>query len=145
LDSRRTIHETIRRMFGVAVNDLIGESQRRLGDAAPANIDAVRAAPGPLIGFSEALKRDHIAMKQYLRDKLYRHPRVRDMTERAKSIINQLFAAYMQDASRLPEDFQARIGVPDSLPRVVADYIAGMTDRFAQLEHERLGRVAGAA
>ncbi|MEO1034497.1 MAG: deoxyguanosinetriphosphate triphosphohydrolase [Pseudomonadota bacterium] len=145
LDSRRTIHETIRRMFGVAVNDLIGESQRRLGDAAPANIDAVRAAPGPLIGFSEALKRDHIAMKQYLRDKLYRHPRVRDMTERAKSIINQLFAAYMQDASRLPEDFQARIGMPDSLPRVVADYIAGMTDRFAQLEHERLGRVAGAA
>ena len=145
LDARRTIHETIRRMFGVAVNDLIGTTRQRLEAAAPANIDAVRQAGTKLVGFSDTLQREHLAMKAYLREKLYRHPRVKAMTDRAKAIVEDLFKAYMDNPGLLPEEHRAVVDTRDPLARVVADYIAGMTDRFAQLEHERLSRVAGVA
>ena len=138
LDERRTIHETIRRMFGIAVDDLIAETERRLAREAPADIEAVRQAGSMLVGFSDELRTRHLAMKQFLREHLYRHPRVRAMTDKARLIVGALFAAYMDAPGRLPGDYQARIDTCDPLPRVVADYIAGMTDRFAQLEHERL-------
>ena len=145
LAPRRVIHETIRRMFGVAVDDLIRTTRTHLQATAPADIDAVRTAGSRLVGFSDDLQRSHLAMKAYLRENLYRHPRVKAMTDRAKKIVEDLFAAYMSAPERLPDEHRARIDMSDPRPRVVADYIAGMTDRFAQLEHGRLGRTVGVA
>ncbi|MEM1262407.1 MAG: deoxyguanosinetriphosphate triphosphohydrolase [Pseudomonadota bacterium] len=138
LDQRRVIHETIRRMFGEAVQDLIKATAQRLDAAAPADIQAVRAADKPLVGFSTTVRDSHLAVKRFLRDKLYRHPRVTQMTDRAGIVINELFTAYMNDPGQLPSDYAGRIDAPDPVARVVADYVAGMTDRFAEIECERL-------
>ncbi|MEM8981578.1 MAG: deoxyguanosinetriphosphate triphosphohydrolase [Pseudomonadota bacterium] len=138
LDQRRVIHETIRRMFGAAVQDLIDTTGARLAAVEPTTVDAVRAQDKPIVGFSAAVRASHLAVKRFLRDKLYRHQRVKQMTDRAHVIINELFAAYMNDPSQLPDDYACRIDAPDPLARVVADYVAGMTDRFAQSEYERL-------
>jgi dGTPase len=133
MKGRRLLFETLRRMLSAQVYDVIGETRRRLAEHRPDSVDAVRAAP-PLVGFSEAMRRDSAQLKQFLFRKLYRHPRVSATTALARQVVSELFAAYTNDARLLPADHAQ---APD-LHRAVADYIAGMTDRFALREHERI-------
>ena len=132
---RRLIHETVRRMINTLVIDLTEESRRRIEHQRPASIDAVRAAP-PLIGFSEAVAREHTELKQFLRNALYRHYRVVRMSGKSQRILSELFTAFIADLRLLPPQDQAR--AQGDAPRAIADYIAGMTDRYAIREHRRL-------
>ena len=144
LPGRRLVHEVIRRMIHEVVSDLIEESARRLAAARPADIDAVRAHPGPLVGFSEARERDHHQMKKFLRTKLYRHERMQGTRTGAGKALEDLFSGFMADVARMPPEhrdaalaMEAQSGMAGRA-RAVADYIAGMTDRFAFQEHARL-------
>ena len=139
LEDRRFVYEIIRRMIGRTVDDLIETTRANLDAARPASIDEVRAQPGPLVAFSDAVRDEHRDMKRFLFDNLYKHARVRDMTARAQRMIEVLFARYMSDPAEMPEEFSAPAlrGDEQVRARVVADYIAGMTDRFALSLRER--------
>ncbi|MEM9058306.1 MAG: deoxyguanosinetriphosphate triphosphohydrolase, partial [Pseudomonadota bacterium] len=139
LSGRRMIHEVVRRMIGELVNDLIGTSTDRLLATNPASIDAVRAHPARLIGFSEQMQDRHQELKRFLRQHLYRHERVDAMTRQARQVVRELFTAYRRDLSNIPADYQQRAQT-ESPERTIADYVAGMTDRFAIKEHDRLCR-----
>ena len=144
LPERRLVHEMIRRMINELVTDLIVSTQARLDEANPASAEEVRAAGAPLVGFSAAMAAEHLALKRFLMDHLYRHFRVLRMTRKASRVIRELFAAYFEDVRLLPmehRDAALEGGERDGLAgkaRAVADYIAGMTDRFAIVEHGRL-------
>ncbi len=140
----RLVHETIRRMIHEVASDLIEETARRLADLKPADIEAVRAAPAPLVGFSEARDADHHQMKKFLRTRLYRHERMQATRAGVGKVLEELFEGFMSDLSLLPaehraaaETFEAANGRAGRA-RAVADYIAGMTDRYAFQEHERI-------
>ena len=135
LSGRRLIHETIRRMIDALVADLLAETTARLRAAAPRDVDAVRAA-GPLVAFSAAIRARADALKQFLRENLYRHHQVLRMTTKAQRIVTELFAAFADDPRLLPPEHHARVQADG--PRAIADYVAGMTDRFAIAEHRRL-------
>ena len=144
LQGRRRVHETVRRMVNALVVDVIESSQERLRAAAPADIDAVRERSQPLIGMSETMRAEHLELKQYLREQVYRHQRVLRMTTKAKRVVTELFEAFMRELKLLPAEYrdaalrsEARDGI-DGRARTVSDYIAGMTDRYAILEHSRL-------
>ena len=135
LTGRRLIHETVRRMIHILVTDLCEQSSRNIAEYAPATVEEVRNLP-PLIGFSPVIEAQQLELKRFLRTNLYRHYRVNRMTSKARRIIAELFDAFMTDSSLLPSDYQA--GNPAEQPRIIADYIAGMTDRYAIREHQRL-------
>jgi dGTPase len=144
LASRRAIHEIIRRMINEVAINVIRTSADLLRAAAPADIDAVRAHKGPLIAMSEQVSAQHLELKQFLRESVYRHHRVLRMTSKAKRVLESLFSAFMGEARLMPEEYwqaanRAEVAAgPSGRARVVADYIAGMTDRYAILEHRRL-------
>ena len=144
LPARRSIHEIVRRMINEVVVDVIRTSGERLQAAAPADIDAVRAHSGPLIAMSDVVREQHLELKRFLRERVYRHHRVLRMTSKARRVLAALFGAFMTDVRLLPEDYCAaatRAESADGPPgraRIVADYVAGMTDRYAILEHRRL-------
>ncbi|MEZ0308681.1 MAG: deoxyguanosinetriphosphate triphosphohydrolase [Ramlibacter sp.] len=133
LQGRRVLYESIRRMLSAQVYDVIDATGAALAVAVPADADEARAAP-PLVKFSEAMAAKSAALKGFLLRNLYRHPQVMATTGQAKEVVRGLFAAYLADPAQMPPDFAARPNVA----RAVADYIAGMTDRFAAREHERL-------
>jgi dGTPase len=133
LRGRRVLFESIRRMLSAQVYDVLEASAAALRHAAPASVDDVRQAP-PLIRFGDGMVEESREMKRFLRDNLYRHPQVMETTGRAKDVVRELFAAY---ASDVPE-WQRVSGNEQFSLRAVADYVAGMTDRFALREHERL-------
>ncbi|GIL04082.1 MAG: deoxyguanosinetriphosphate triphosphohydrolase [Burkholderiaceae bacterium] len=135
LAERRLIHETVRRMINTLITDLIAETRRRIAAAGPESIDAVRAAP-PLVAFSDAIRREGDELKLFLRDHLYRHYQVMRMTSKARRIVRELFDAFMDDPRLLPTDHRLR--AERDRPRAIADYVAGMTDRYAIKEHRRL-------
>ncbi len=135
IGARRAIHETVRRIIDTLVSDLVAESQRRIAAAAPASIDEVRAAP-PLVAFSAPIRAEADALKSFLHRNLYRHPEVLRMTTKAARIVRELFAAFRDEPRLLPAEHCARVEAEG--PRAIADYIAGMTDRFAIREHRRL-------
>ena len=144
LSARRAIHEIIRRMINEVVIDVIRTSAELLHAAAPANIDAVRAHKGVLIAMREDIGAQHLELKQFLRERVYRHHRVLRMTSKAKRVLEALFSAFMSDVRLMPEEYcdaarhtEAAEG-PRGRARIVADYVAGMTDRYAILEHRRL-------
>lgn len=144
LPARRAIHEIIRRMINEVVIDVIRTSGELLRAAAPAHIDAVRAHKGALIAMSEDIAAQHLELKQFLREHVYRHHRVLRMTSKAKRVLEALFGAFMGDVRLMPEEYcdvarriEAADG-PRGRARIVADYVAGMTDRYAILEHRRL-------
>ncbi len=135
LAERRTIHETVRRMINTLVTDLIAQTEQNIRTHAPTSVDDVRAAP-PLVAFSAGMHELNRELKAFLRTQLYRHYRVMRMTAKARRIIGDLFQAFMEDPRLLPPQFN-----PTADPeraRSVADYIAGMTDRYAIREHRRL-------
>jgi dGTPase len=131
--ARRLLYETIRRMLSAQVYDVIGATRQAIEAAAPANADEARQA-GPLLRFSAAMHAQSAALKQFLFGSLYRHPQVLETTGQAQIVVRQLFEAYSLCPAEMPAVHAAR---PDAA-RAVADYIAGMTDRFAAKEHERL-------
>jgi dGTPase len=133
---RRKIHETIRRMIDAQVTDLLAESAIRIRAAAPDNVPAVQCAP-PLIGFSVAMHEENRDLKAFLRDNLYRHHEVLRMTNKAQRVIGDLFSAFVAEPRLLPPQYLDH-SEPHGFERTVADYIAGMTDRYAVKEHRRL-------
>ena len=144
LGERRLVHEVIRRMINHIVVDLIRSSQERIADLRPASIDEVRQHSRSLIALSDATLEEHRELMQFLRERVYRHYKVLRMTTKARRVIEALFTAFMSDTQLMPpehHDFAVRAEAehgPAGRARAVADYIAGMTDRYAILEHERL-------
>lgn len=134
LQGRRLLYETIRRMLSEQVYDVIRHTRAALAEAAPASADAARAAPAPLVRFGSDMRAQSTALKRFLFANLYRHPQVKATMQAARQIVRELFAAYCADPAQMPASFAARA----ERERAVADFIAGMTDRFAISEHERL-------
>jgi len=133
LTDKRLLFETIRRMLSAQVYDIIGATGAALAEAAPQSPDDVRALP-PLMRFSPDMREASTQLKRFLFANLYRHPQVTATRDRAEEVLRDLFAHYMADGADLPPEFAAN---PDR-PRAIADYIAGMTDRYALKEHQRL-------
>ena len=138
LPERRVVHETVRRMINTLVTDLIRQSETNIAAQQLNTLEDVRNAP-PLIAFSPEVKELQRELKSFLHINLYRHFLVLRMSAKAQRIINDLFAVFIADNRLLPPQFQQHDGQADAQrARVVADYIAGMTDRYAIREHRRL-------
>lgn len=135
LVERRVIHETIRRMINTLVSDLIEQTEKNIGAQELQDVNEVRKAP-PLVAFSEEMLMLNRELKTFLRNHLYRHYRVMRMSAKAHRIISELFNAFMEDRRLLPPQFLQAAELTHA--RSVADYIAGMTDRYAIREHRRL-------
>jgi dGTPase len=141
---RKTIHEVIRRMINHQVVDLVVTTSAAVADETPADVDSVRDAGEPLVRFSGGMRAQHLELKRFLREHLYRHYRVHRMTLKARRIVRELFEAFMADRRILPPEFQEHTRAleasegPSGAARAVADYIAGMTDRYAIREHARV-------
>jgi dGTPase len=144
LSPKQERHETIRRMINTLVTDLTEHTRARLARLKPGHPDEVRAMPRPLVGFGDEVQAENLELKRFLREQLYRHHQVYRMTVKAQRVVKDLFGALQADPRLLlPEFFvQAEIAAREQgargCARVVADYIAGMTDRYAIDEHERL-------
>jgi len=141
---RRVLYETIRRMVDHLVTDVITQSQKNIVASSVDTIQAVRQYSRPLISLSEDVLSEHQELKRFLRTRLYNHPKVRKVMDEAGATLKGLFEAYMKDPSRLPPEHQILVeraeagGGRSAAARVVADYVAGMTDRFAYQERDKL-------
>jgi len=140
LEDRRLIYETIRRMIGTVVTDLIETTQSNIDASDPQSIDDVRQAGKPLVAFSDEIHEQHVLLKRFLSRHLYSHEQKLEMTRRARTIVRELFELYIRDVRNMPAEFAERAGSEEEAgrARVVADYVAGMTDRYAISEHKRL-------
>ncbi len=144
VSGRRLIHEVVRRMINYVVTDLIETSAAAIAEASPADVDAVRRHDSSLIQFSDPVRSEHLELKRHLRDHVYRHYRVLRMTNKASTVIRGLFETFFERPELLPtehfesaRDLESQAGEMGRA-RAVADYIAGMTDRYAITEYERL-------
>jgi dGTPase len=140
LDSGRAIHETTRRLIDRLVRDLVIETEGRLAALAPRSADDIRQAKMPVVALSEAVSTAEKSLRHFLNTRLYHDYRVNRMTSKARRIVADLFNQFMAESNTLPTEWQVRIGGDDpsgAQARVIADYIAGMTDRFAIAEHQR--------
>jgi dGTPase len=135
LEQKRLIHETIRRMINVLVVDVCENSAKNIAKLNPQNINDIRQAPY-LVSFSNDMAAKNLALKQFLRKNLYQHYKVQRMSTKAERIIRELFTAFNTDIGLMPPEHQQHATLDKA--RAVADYIAGMTDRFAIREHRRL-------
>ena len=134
LTGRRLLNEAIRRMLSAQVYDVIAATTAEITQTQPKNVEQVRQTR-TLVGFSGPMRAQSAELNRFLLANLYRHPQVMATTERAQNIVVELFAAYCHDPAQMQFDEKSsKVG----LQRAVADYIAGMTDRFAAREHERL-------
>jgi dGTPase len=144
LSQRRVIHEVVRRLINCQVVDLVQTSAMLLTRHAPGDLEAVRCQPQPLIAFSDEMRERNLELKRFLRNHLYRHFRVHRMSVKAVSVIRDLFKAFFADPRLLPLETQRTVAEQGQLhgsrgqARGVADYIAGMTDRYAIKEHQRV-------
>jgi dGTPase len=140
LEDRRLIYEIIRRMIDTVVTDLIENTKRNLDAANPQTIDDVRKASKAMVVLSDDVYEKHVALKRFLTKHLYSHEKKLEMTHRAQAIVRELFDIYTTDMGQMPKEFSERAAALDDTgqARVVADYIAGMTDRYAIAEHERI-------
>lgn len=136
---RRQLYEAIRRMLSAQVYDVIDRTRAALAAHNPRSVDEVRQAP-VLVGFSDAMREQSQSLKRFLFKNLYRHPRVMETTAHAQEIVRDLFAAYVTAPQEMKAEFaqQAALDEGPLRARAVADFIAGMTDRFAVREHYRL-------
>ncbi len=135
LNGRRIVTETVRRIINTLILDLVATTRSNIETSAVGSIDDVRAA-APLAAFSEVLLDEHRELKRFLHRHLYRHYKVARMSAKASRIISDLYTAFIGDARLLPPEHQARESLEGA--RAVADYIAGMTDRYAMREHRRI-------
>lgn len=144
LPVRRRVHETIRRMINRMVSDMIEETRARIGAAGVGSIDDVRRSSEPLAGYSTGIQASILDLKRFLRVNLYAHARVREMSGKAAKAIRELFDLFWEQPDLLPPEYRERIEQSNgpeaegSRARVIADYIAGMTDRYAIREQARL-------
>ena len=142
LTGRRVVHETIRAMINRQATDLLETSRAAIGAAGPGSVDEVRGHRAAVIRFSAPMLEQHRELKQLLRKELYRHYRVFRMSMKAQRIVRDLFDVFFNTPRSLPHDTQRRIeergGNESERARLVADYVAGMTDRFAIAEYGRL-------
>jgi dGTPase len=144
LSNKRMIHEVIRRMINTLVSDLISNSQENISSLNPVTIDDIRGAGKPLVRLSEPIAKQNLELKRFLTRHLYKHEKVEKMSADAKQVIRKLFDGFMSDQTLLTEDVQKNIANYEKeqgksgKARVIADYIAGMTDRFAFAELDRI-------
>ena len=139
LDPGRRRHEALRRVFGRMVEDVIRESRARLEETQPQSVADIRALDAPVVRFSEAMWGAIRDERAFLFEHMYRAPSVMEMRAKTAQVVADLFAAYMANPTLMPPDWHgAAFGNDDRRARVVADYIAGMTDRYALNAHERL-------
>ena len=146
LERQRLIHETIRRLIDAMVSDLLEETRRRLEMSRPASPAQVRLARRATVAFSEAMVAQERVLRTFLMERMYRHYKVNRETSKARRVVRDLFSLFMAEPPCLPTEWQGYLvaaetgGDPGSLmrARIIGDYIAGMTDRYALLEHRRL-------
>ena len=140
LEDRRLIYEIIRRMINTVVTDLINNTQQILDEAKPGSIDDVRQSNKPMVVLTDDVYEQHLSLKRFLKQYLYSHEQKLEMTHQAQVIIRELFELYISDVNKMPTEFSERAKQQgeSGCARVVADYVAGMTDRYAIAEHERL-------
>jgi dGTPase len=144
LGERRLVHEVIRRMINFIATDFIQTTQSNIDAAQPQSIDDVRNQPKPLAALSETGQEEHLELKRFLHEHVYRHYKVLRMTSKARRVLTALFEAFFEDVSLMPPEHRdvavasEKDRGPAGRARAVADYIAGMTDRYAILEHGRL-------
>ena len=140
IEPSRIIHEGVRRMIDRMAEDLLVETRSRLADLAPRSADDIRRAGGPVVAFSATMRTHDRALKAFLFERMYRHWRVNRMASKARRVVRDLFGLLVAEPNCLPTDWQAQVDGPGTARavRVVADYVAGMTDRFALDEHTRL-------
>ena len=134
------IHEVVRRLIDLMVTDIVAETRRRLAETDPASADDVRAAGRPTVAFSDAMAAHERELKAFLRANMYPHYLVNRTTTKAKRVVTDLFDLYIQEPQCLPTEWARATSGPrtDKTARAVADFIAGMTDRFAIREHTKL-------
>ncbi len=144
LSTRRSIHEVVRRLINCQVVDLVETSTGLLAEHQPTDLDAVRQHGQPLIAFSDAMRERNLELKRFLRTHLYRHYRVHRMSAKAEQVIRNLFTGFFEDPRLMPAEAQQKVKAlkteqgETGQARAVADYIAGMTDRYAIKEHQRV-------
>ena len=144
LDHKKLVHEIIRRMINVMVVDLIDTSRENINKANLKSIDEVRNQKQPLMVFSDSMSEKKLELKQFLRKELYQHYRVHRMTKKAADVIDALFNAFIDDQKILPTEALEHCNIlkdkhgDKGLARGISDYIAGMTDRYAIVEYERI-------
>jgi len=140
LTGRRLRHETIRRIITHMINDVLEETTSRIKQMNPQSPEDVRGASGVLVAFSKEQQANDKAVRSFLFENMYRHYRVNKMTANAREVVSDLFGLFLDEPEMMPKDWQQAHKAVETAagPRVVCDYIAGMTDRFALLEHERL-------
>ncbi|MGO4704272.1 deoxyguanosinetriphosphate triphosphohydrolase [Microvirga sp. 2MCAF38] len=140
LDESRRIHELTRRVITRFVEDVVAETDRRLSRLEPKAADDIRGANETVVSFSEPMRQAEASVKRFLYSHMYRHPDVMSVRRQADDIVRDLFTRFKTDPSAMPEEWRADLEGADEprLARRVADYIAGMTDRYAVLEHQRL-------
>ena len=138
LDQARLIHEVIRYTINYMVLDVLGETNRRLADIQPASAEDVRNAGQPIVAFSDGFRTHEKSLRHFLKTRLYRHYRVNRMTSKARRVVHDLFEIFLAEPECLPTDWRAPTAEKTEQARLIADYIAGMTDRYALTEHSRL-------
>ena len=140
LERSRLIHETVRRLIGTFVRDVAEEVRMRVALSKVDTPEAVRLLDHPLVAFSDRIAGPERAIKKFLFERMYRHPSVMDARAKAGKVARDLFAAFFADRDLMPEEWHQGLedAPPDKVARRVCDYIAGMTDRYAWREHERL-------
>lgn len=140
IEEPRLVHEAIRRVIDAMVRDLVAETRARLAAAGVQSADDIRALDHPVVAFSEAMREHDRALRGFLFERMYRHWRVNRMSAKARRVVHDLFALYLAEPQALPREWQLLAAGPDEAQtaRVAADYLAGMTDRFALDEHHRL-------
>jgi len=140
IDPARRIHEAVRDLIGAMVRDLLDETARRIAALKPECVDDVTRAEMPLAAFSDAMREHDRALKAFLFDNMYRHYRLNRMTSKARRVVDELFRLFIAEPDCLPTEWRRRAAGRDNarMARLVADYIAGMTDRYALDEHRRL-------
>jgi dGTPase len=137
IEPARRVHETVRALITRMIEDVIAESGRRVAMIKPRSAAEVREAPQPIVGFSPAMEKADREIKGFLYPRMYRHDRVVHVMADAERVVRELFAHYMVTPADLPAEWGEGIGTPDAARRArrIADYIAGMTDRYALVEH----------
>jgi dGTPase len=139
------IHEAVREMIGLMVADVLDETRRRLKESGADSPEAVRALDRPMVSFSDGMTESLAAVRRFLYANMYLHYKVKRMKEKGKMVVRDLFAAFLSDPMLLPTELQREAGGAgeEATARVVCDYIAGMTDRYAIEEHRKLFHVEG--
>jgi dGTPase len=140
IEPPRRAHELVRRLITRMIEDVIAQSRQRLGELAPESVEAVRQAGHPVVGFSDAMAQADKAIKGFLYPRLYRHARIMKIMGEAEELVQQLFRRYLDQPSDLPPEWTGGLDSADAARRAlrIADFIAGMTDRYAMVEHGRL-------